>query len=441
GFRTGCKVVCLDRQGKLIHHDTVFPHMSEKKAVTEMEKIKSLCEKFEIEAIAVGNGTAGRETEAFVKAVSFSKPVKIIMVNESGASIYSASKIAREEFPDHDLTVRGAVSIGRRLMDPLAELVKIDPKSIGVGQYQHDVDQKALKQALDDVVMSCVNGVGVDLNRASSQLLSYVSGLSMATSKNIVAYREKNGPFLSRKQIADVPRLGPKAFEQSAGFLRIPEGENPLDASAVHPESYHIVDTMAKDLEATVADIIKNSAMRDQIDVAKYVTESVGIPTLKDILDELAKPGRDPRDRFEEFSFADGIEKIEDLKSGMKIPGIVTNITAFGAFVDIGVHQDGLVHISRMADRFVKNPADIVKVQQKITVTVVEVDLTRNRISLSMKSSSNHTSKAKNKPYKKKHKASVHKPKQKERKKKVNHKNTSFNNPLAEALRKSGFKS
>ncbi len=288
GFRTGCKVVCLDRQGKLIHNDTVYPHMSEKKALTEKEKIKSLCEQFEIEAIAVGNGTAGRETEAFIREVPFTKPVKLIMVNESGASIYSASKVAREEFPDHDLTVRGAVSIGRRLMDPLAELVKIDPKSIGVGQYQHDVEQKALKHALDDVVMSCVNAVGVDLNRASSQLLSYVSGLNATTSNNIVAYREKNGPFLSRKQIADIPRLGPKAFEQSAGFLRIPASENPLDASAVHPESYHIVDTMAKDLEATVVDIIKNSDIRDQIDVSKYVTDTVGMPTLKDILAELA---------------------------------------------------------------------------------------------------------------------------------------------------------
>jgi len=440
GFRTGCKVVCLDRQGKLIHYDTVFPHMSEKKALEETEKIKSLCEQFGIEAIAVGNGTAGRETEAFVKAVPFSKPVQIIMVNESGASIYSASKAAREEFPDHDLTVRGAVSIGRRLMDPLSELVKIDPKSIGVGQYQHDVDQKALKQALDDVVMSCVNGVGVDLNRASSQLLSYVSGLNATTSKNIVEYREKNGPFLSRKQIADVPRLGPKAFEQSAGFLRIPEAKNPLDASAVHPESYYIVDTMAKDLEATVVDIMKSSDIRDQIDVSKYVTNSVGIPTLKDILDELAKPGRDPRDKFETFSFADGIEKIEDLKPGMKIPGIVTNITAFGAFVDIGVHQDGLVHISRMADRFVKNPADIVKVQQKITVTVLEVDLARNRISLSMKSPSVHSDTNAKNPRKKKLKTRIRKPKQKDNKKKVNNKNTSFNNPLAEALIKSGFK-
>jgi protein Tex len=440
GFRTGCKVVCLDRQGKLIHYDTIYPHMSEKKALAEKEKIKSLCEQFEIEAIAVGNGTAGRETEAFVKNVPFSKPIQLIMVNESGASIYSASKAAREEFPDHDLTVRGAVSIGRRLMDPLAELVKIDPKSIGVGQYQHDVDQKALKQALDDVVMSCVNGVGVDLNRASSQLLSYVSGLSAATAKNIVTYREENGPFLSRNQIADVPRLGPKAFEQSAGFLRIPEGENPLDASAVHPESYHIVDAMAKDLGTKVVDIMKKVDVRDQIDVSKYVTDSVGIPTLNDILNELAKPGRDPRDKFEEFSFADGIEKIDDLKPGMKIPGIVTNITAFGAFVDIGVHQDGLVHVSRMADRFVKNPADIVKVQQKITVTVLEVDLIRNRISLSMKSDADHSGTDAKKPGLKKAQTHTKKPKQNKNTKKANNKNTSFNNPLAEALIKSGFK-
>ena len=441
GFRTGCKVVCLDRQGKLIHSDTVYPHMSEKKALAEKEKIKSLCEKFEIEATAVGNGTAGRETEAFVKTVPFSKPMQIIMVNESGASIYSASKAAREEFPDHDLTVRGAVSIGRRLMDPLAELVKIDPKSIGVGQYQHDVDQKALKQALDDVVMSCVNGVGVDLNRASSQLLAYVSGLSAAIAKNIIAYREKNGPFISRKQIADVPRLGPKAFEQSAGFLRIHGNKNPLDASAVHPESYHIVDAMAKDLGTTVVDIMKNPDSRDQIDVSKYVTDSVGIPTLNDILEELAKPGRDPRDKFEEFSFADGIEKIEDLRPGMKIPGIVTNITAFGAFVDIGVHQDGLVHISRMADRFVKNPAEIVKVQQKLKVTVVEVDLARNRISLSIKSSTDNSDTDSKKPRMKKPKTHVRKPKQKENIKKPNNRSPSFNNPLAEALMKSGFKS
>ncbi|MDY6793187.1 MAG: Tex family protein [Thermodesulfobacteriota bacterium] len=441
GFRTGCKVVCLDRQGKLLHYDTVFPHLSEKKALTEKEKIKSLCEQFNIEAIAVGNGTAGRETVAFIKTIPFSTPVQVIMVNESGASIYSASEAAREEFPNHDLTVRGAVSIGRRLMDPLAELVKIDPKSIGVGQYQHDVDQKALKQALDDVVMSCVNGVGVDLNRASSQLLSYVSGLNTTTAKNIVAYREENGPFLCRKQIADVPRLGPKAFEQSAGFLRIPGGENPLDASAVHPESYPIVDAMAKDLGATVVDMMENPQIRDQIDVAKYVTDSVGIPTLNDILDELVKPGRDPRNKFEEFSFADGIEKIEDLKPGMKVPGIVTNITAFGAFVDIGVHQDGLVHISQMADRFVKNPADIVKVQQKISVSVLEVDLARKRISLSMKSRAGHFSAGVKKPSLKKVQTNAPKPNKKQHhNKKQKIKNRPMNNPLADALIKSGFK-
>jgi len=417
GFRTGCKVVCLDRQGKLLHYDTVYPHMSEKKALAEKERIKSLCEKFEIEAIAVGNGTAGRETETFVRTIPFSRPVQVIMVNESGASIYSASKAAREEFPDHDLTVRGAVSIGRRLMDPLAELVKIDPKSIGVGQYQHDVEQKALKQALDDVVMSCVNGVGVDLNRASPHLLSYVSGLSAATAKNIVTYREKNGPFLSRKQISDVPRLGPKAFEQSAGFLRISGGENPLDASAVHPESYHIVDAMSKNLGATVFDIMKNPDIRNQIDVSKYVTDTVGIPTLNDILDELAKPGRDPRDIFEKFSFADGIEKLEDLRPGMKIPGIVTNITAFGAFVDIGVHQDGLVHISQMANKFVKNPTDIVKVQQKITVTVLEVDLARKRISLSMKSPADNSSINAKKLSLKKAQTRVQKPKKSDKRK------------------------
>ncbi len=287
------------------------------------------------------------------------------MVNESGASIYSASAVARDEFPDHDLTVRGSVSIGRRLMDPLAELVKIDAKSIGVGQYQHDVDQIALKQSLDDVVMSCVNRVGVDLNRASAQLLTYVSGLNAGVAKNIVMYREKNGTFRTRKKLLDVPRLGPVAFVQCAGFLRISDGDNPLDASAVHPESYPVVDAMAKDLGATVEDMIKKPEIRNRIDISKYVTDTVGLPTLKDIMEELAKPGRDPREKFEEFDFADGVEKIEDLKAGMKIPGIVTNITAFGAFVDVGVHQDGLVHISQMADRFVKNPADIVKVQQK----------------------------------------------------------------------------
>ena len=436
GFRTGCKIVCLDRQGKLLHHDTVFPHMSEKKAIKETEKIKSLCEQFKMEAIAVGNGTAGRETEAFVRAVPFSEPVQVVMVNESGASIYSASKAARREFPDHDLTVRGSVSIGRRLMDPLAELVKINPKSIGVGQYQHDVDQTALKQTLDDVVMSCVNAVGVDLNRASVQLLTYVSGLNAGTAKNIVDYREANGAFKFRKLLLKVPRLGPKAFEQSAGFLRIPDAENPLDASAVHPESYHIVDAMAKDLGATVADIMKHPDIRGKIDISQYVTESVGIPTLNDILGELAKPGRDPREKFEEFSFADGIGKIEDLRQGMQLPGIVTNITAFGAFVDIGVHQDGLVHISQMSDRFVKIPTEVVKVQQKVSVTVLEVDLTRDRISLSMKSQAGRSKSDVKKPgLKKNH---PHRPKPK--KKKAKNTKPSFDSPLAEALKKSGLK-
>jgi uncharacterized protein len=386
GFRTGCKLVCLDRQGKLLHNDTIFPLMSEKKGVAETEKVQALCRQFKIEAIAVGNGTAGRETEAFVRAIPFDQPVQVVMVNESGASIYSASKVAREEFPDYDLTVRGAVSIGRRLMDPLAELVKIDAKSIGVGQYQHDVDQKLLKASLDDVVMSCVNHVGVDLNRASAQLLTYVSGLNAGIARNIVVYRETNGPFQNRQALRKVARLGPKAFEQCAGFLRISDAENPLDASAVHPESYPIVDAMAQDLGVTVSELMSDADVRSRIEISRYVTNTVGIPTLKDILDELAKPGRDPRDRFEAFAFADGIEKIQDLRPGMKLPGVVTNITAFGAFVDIGVHQDGLVHISELADRYVKKPADVVKVQQKVLVTVLDVDLARNRIGLSMKS-------------------------------------------------------
>jgi uncharacterized protein len=385
GFRTGCKVACLDRQGTLLHHDTIYPHMSQKKALEDTAKIQALCKQFQTEAIAVGNGTAGRETEAFVKAALPPGMTQVLMVNESGASVYSASEVAREEFPDHDLTVRGAVSIGRRLMDPLAELVKIDPKSIGVGQYQHDVGQTALKQALDDVVMSCVNNVGVVLNRASAPLLTYVSGLNAGIAKNIVLYRDSNGPFQNRKQLLKVSRLGPKAFEQSAGFLRIMAGENPLDASAVHPESYAIVDAISKDLGKSVADMMKKPDLRTQIDLSRYVTTAVGIPTLNDILDELAKPGRDPRETFEVFSFTDGIEKIADLRKDMQLPGIVTNITAFGAFVDIGVHQDGLVHISQMADRFVKNPADIVKVQQQVNVTVLDVDMDRKRISLSMK--------------------------------------------------------
>jgi protein Tex len=436
GFRTGCKIVCLDRQGKLFHHDTAYLHMSAQTEQAEIQKIKSLCEQYQIEAIAVGNGTAGRETEALVKAISFSKPIHVIMVNESGASIYSASDVARDEFPDLDLTVRGAVSIGRRLMDPLAELVKIDPKSIGVGQYQHDVDQTALKQTLDDVVESCVNAVGVDLNRASKELLTYVSGLNAGIAKNIIAHREKNGAFTSREQLKNVPRLGPKAFEQAAGFLRIIDGDNPLDASAVHPESYPIVDAMAKDLGCMVIDLMKRRDMREKIDLSRYVTDSVGLPTLTDILAELAKPGRDPREQFEAFSFADGISKIEDLQPGMKLPGIVTNITAFGAFVDIGVHQDGLVHISQMADRFVKNPADVVKVQQKVSVTVLEVDLARNRISLSMKSQAEIPSPDKKPPAEKPPQSRAPKPK----KKPDPGRKPSFTSPLAEALIKSGLK-
>ncbi|MBS3755853.1 MAG: RNA-binding transcriptional accessory protein [Desulfobacterales bacterium] len=387
GFRTGCKVVCVDRQGKLLHHDTVYPHTGRGRAEQEAEKLRFLCEKYHIEAVALGNGTAGRETEALVRGIDFARPVSVVMVNESGASIYSASETARREFPDHDLTVRGAVSIARRLMDPLAELVKIDPKSIGVGQYQHDVDQRALKQALDDVVISCVNGVGVDVNRASAELLAYVSGLNAGIAKNIVACREENGPFASRAELKEVPRLGPKAFEQCAGFLRIFDAQNPLDGSAVHPESYHIVDAMSRDLGAKVEDLIKSPQLREKIDISRYVTETVGIPTLQDILSELAKPGRDIREKFEEFAFSEEVEKIADLKTGMRLPGIVTNITAFGAFVDVGVHQDGLVHISEMADRFVKNPADVVRVQQQVHVTVIGVDLERKRISLSMKKS------------------------------------------------------
>ncbi len=384
GFRTGCKVVVLDRQGKLLHNDVIYPTASSTTGIREAgEAILSMVKKYQIEAIAIGNGTASRETEAFVKLLKLTMP--IVMVNESGASIYSASEVAREEFPDHDLTVRGAVSIGRRLMDPLAELVKLDAKSIGVGQYQHDVDQSALKHSLDDMVVSCVNGVGVELNTASKQLLAYVSGLGPALAANIVAYRNENGPFKSRAELRKVPRLGEKAFEQAAGFLRIRNGAYPLDASAVHPESYEIVDLMAQDLNCSVNDLLRNAGLRQKLQLPKYVTEVVGLPTLTNILTELAKPGRDPRQKFEVFSFQTGIEKMEDLKPGMKLPGIVTNVTAFGAFVDIGVHQDGLVHVSQLSDRFIKDPAEVVKVSQKVTVTVTEVDLPRKRIALSMK--------------------------------------------------------
>jgi len=383
GFRTGCKVVLLDRQGKLLHNDVVYP---DRHAVEASEKIKGFVEFFKVEAIAIGNGTAGRETEAFIRGLGLPPAIPVVMVNESGASIYSASEVAREEFPEHDLTVRGSVSIGRRLMDPLAELVKLDPKSIGVGQYQHDVDQSALKRSLDDTVVSSVNGVGVELNTASKQLLSYVSGLNAATAAAIVARRNEQGPFKSRADLLSVPRLGPKAFEQAAGFLRIRDSAHPLDSSAVHPESYPIVEKMATDVGVTVADLMRDGLARAKIRPENYVSEKVGLPTLTDILAELAKPGRDPRERFEAFSFQEGVNKPEDLKPGMKLPGIVTNVTAFGAFVDIGVHQDGLVHVSQLADSFVKDPATVVKPGQKVQVTVTEIDLPRNRIALSMRS-------------------------------------------------------
>ncbi len=386
GFRTGCKVVILDRQGKLLHNDVVYPDQGASKTAEAKEKLSGFIKFFQIEAIAIGNGTAGRETELFVRSLELPAGLPIVMVNESGASIYSASEVAREEFPEHDLTVRGAVSIGRRLMDPLAELVKLDPKSIGVGQYQHDVDQNALKRSLDDTVISSVNGVGVELNTASKQLLSYVSGLNTSIAANIVARRNEKGPFKSRAELLEVPRLGPKAYEQAAGFLRVRGGEHPLDASAVHPESYAVVEKMAADVGVTVADLLREAALRKKIKPENYVTDKVGLPTLNDILAELAKPGRDPRQKFEAFSFAEGVNKPEDLRPGMKLPGIVTNVTAFGAFVDIGVHQDGLVHVSQLADTFVKDPSEVVKVSQRVNVTVTEVDLARKRIALSMRS-------------------------------------------------------
>lgn len=385
GFRSGCKVVCLDRQGKLIHHDVIYPHEPQREATKSAILIKSMCEKYSIEAIAIGNGTASRETESFVKAIGLSNKIIIVMVNESGASVYSASDVAREEFPDKDVTVRGAVSIGRRLVDPLAELVKIDAKSIGVGQYQHDVDQTKLKQGLDDVVISCVNSVGVEVNTASKELLSYVSGLSPALAKNIVEYRNQNGPFKSRESLMKVSRFGEKVFEQAAGFLRIHEADNPLDSSSVHPESYPIVNQMAKDLNCSIKDLMTSAELRKQLDLKKYITEKTGLPTLTDILTELEKPGRDPRKVFEVFNFTEGVNTIADLKIGMQLPGIVTNVTNFGAFVDIGVHQDGLVHISHLADKFIKDPKEAVSVQQKVKVTVAEVDVERKRIGLSMK--------------------------------------------------------
>ena len=383
GFRTGCKVVLLDRQGKLLHNDVVYP---DRHAVEAKEKLEGFVRFFKVEAVAIGNGTGGRETEAFVRGLGLPPSIPVMMVNESGASIYSASEVAREEFPDHDLTVRGAVSIGRRLMDPLAELVKLDAKSIGVGQYQHDVDQSALKRSLDDTVISTVNGVGVEVNTASKQLLSYVSGLNEGIAANIVARRNEKGPFTSRAELLEVSRLGPKAFEQAAGFLRIRGAVNPLDTSAVHPESYPIVEKMAADVGVTVPDLMRDGGKRAKIKLENYATEKVGLPTLTDIVAELAKPGRDPREQFEAFSFAEGVNKPEELKQGMKLPGIVTNVTAFGAFVDIGVHQDGLVHVSQLADSFVKEPASVVKPGQKVMVTVTEIDLPRKRIALSMRS-------------------------------------------------------
>lgn len=384
GFRSGCKVVCLNEEGKLLADEIIYPHEPQRAVAASVNTISNLVNKFKMEAISIGNGTAGRETESLVRDMVFDHPVEIYMVNENGASVYSASEIAREEFPDKDVTVRGAVSIGRRLADPLAELVKIDPKSIGVGQYQHDVDQLKLKQSLDTVVQSCVNNVGVNLNTASKSLLTYVSGLGPQLAKNIIEYRNENGPFTGRSQLKKVPRLGEKAFEQCAGFLRIPHAKHLLDNSAVHPESYHIVEQMAKDQQCNVVDLIKDEKIRKQINPQQYISDKVGLPTIHDILKELAKPGRDPREQLKAFSFAE-VRKPEDLYVGMVLPGIVTNITNFGCFVDIGVKQDGMVHISQLADRFVKDPNDVVKLQQHVQVKVVEVDLQRKRIALSMK--------------------------------------------------------
>jgi len=385
GFRTGCKVVCLDAEGNLLHNETIYPHPPQNEKGPAAAKINALVKTYKIEAIAIGNGTASRETEQFVKTVRFDTDVKVFIVNESGASVYSASAVAREEFPDYDVTVRGAVSIGRRLMDPLAELVKIDPKSIGVGQYQHDVDQKKLKKSLEQVVEFCVNKVGVNVNTASKELLTYVSGVGPTIALNIVNYRRENGPFKNRQELLKVPRLGDKVFEQCAGFLRIRGGDNPLDNSAVHPESYPVVEQMAADLNTTVETLLKDENLRNKIEVTRYVTDKVGLPTLNDILQELARPGLDPRTVIKVFEFDPNVHSIDDLKVGMILPGIVTNITRFGCFVDIGIHQDGLVHISQLADRFVADPLEIVKIHQHVRVKVIEIDRVRNRIQLSMK--------------------------------------------------------
>jgi protein Tex len=384
GFRTGCKVVCLDRQGNFIHNETIYPHPPQNETAMSIKKILSLVNAYKIEAIAIGNGTASRETEEFIKWVKFEKDIQVFVVSEAGASIYSASKTARDEFPDYDVTVRGAISIGRRLMDPLAELVKIDPKSIGVGQYQHDVDQQKLQKSLDDVVMSCVNAVGVEVNTASKHLLTYISGLGPQLAQNIVDYRAENGPFRTRKELLKVKRMGEKAFEQSAGFLRIRNAENPLDASAVHPESYHVVEKMSKDIGCDLKELITDENKRKEIKLEKYVTPVTGLPTLKDIIEELAKPGRDPRSKIKEFSFAN-IHTLEDLTEGMIVPGIVTNITKFGAFVDIGIKQDGLVHISNLSRSYVSDTSAVVKLHQHVMVKVIAVDIERKRVQLSMK--------------------------------------------------------
>jgi uncharacterized protein len=385
GFRTGCKVVCLDKQGNMLHNETIYPHPPQDDKRGASKKIDTLVQQYKIEAIAIGNGTASRETEQFVRNVKFDRDILVFVVSEAGASVYSASKVAREEFPEYDVTVRGAISIGRRLMDPLAELVKIDPKSIGVGQYQHDVDQNKLKSGLDGVVESCVNMVGVNVNTASKHLLTYISGLGPVLAQNIVDYRKENGAFKSRSQLKKVPRMGDKAFEQSAGFLRVDGAKNPLDNSAVHPESYYIVEKMAQDQSCEVNDLISSSDIRAKVNIQQYVDGQTGIPTLKDIMEELSKPGRDPRSQIKVFEFAKDVFKISDLKPGMVLPGIVSNITNFGAFVDVGVKQDGLVHISQLADRFVKDPNEVVKLHQHVKVKVLEVDVARKRIQLTMK--------------------------------------------------------
>jgi uncharacterized protein len=429
GVRTGCKVACLDRQGKLLHTETIYPFDSERRRAAAEETIKTLCKSYGTEAVAIGNGTAGRETEAFIRALNLHGEIPLVMVNESGASVYSASEVARKEFPDLDVSIRGAVSIGRRLMDPLAELVKIDPKSIGVGQYQHDVNQQALKGSLDDVVVSCVNAVGVEVNTASEQLLTYVSGLGPQLARNIIALRDERGPFSAREELKKVPRLGPKAFEQAGGFLRIRDGKNPLDASAVHPEAYPIVESMAKDLGCEVKDFLRDEGLRKRIDLNRYLTDTVGLPTLTDILQELAKPGRDPRQQFESVGFAEGIMKIGDLQPGMNLSGVITNVTAFGAFVDIGVHQDGLVHVSELANGFVKDPHAVVKVNQRVKVRVLAVDLERNRISLSMRQQASRPEEKREQKPKEKKPAPGPAPQKKA-------KPGPFNNPFASAFRK-----